>query len=89
MLAATTMIQELSKCGLRRRIRLFEGFAPLSGADHAEVVDMLRQVVRNPDLGAIIPPGEIISARDGTLRPIFGVSDREPRIPPVVSVFPA
>ena len=89
MHSAATILDELSRCRLRRRIRLFEGFAPLQGADDAEVADMLRQLILNPYPGAIIPPNQIIAPEAGTLRPIIGISEREPRIPPVISVLPA
>ena len=57
MLSAVTVLDELSRHRLRRRIRLFEGFAPLQGEDDAEVVNMLRQVIMNPKSGRHHPSG--------------------------------
>ena len=88
MLTAANIIDELSKCRLRRRIRLFEGFAPLPGASHTRVVNMLRQVIVDQDADAIVHPDAVITPGTGTVRPIFGIHGRDPKIPPVVCVLP-
>ena len=92
---AERLIWRLRRCKRRRQVRLFEGAASLK-ADHHEVADKLRQVVKGEIGCPIVSPNEITAGRKHThLWPITGIegwdSHKPPKdsmIPPVVWILP-
>ena len=92
---AERLIWELRRCQRGREVRLFEGAASLN-ADHHEVADRLREVIKGEIGCPILSPKEITASRKNTyLWPITGIEGwdshkppKESMIPPVVWILP-
>ena len=91
LIATTYLIRAISEASRAREIRLFEGlvsFKPKGTASsHSNDVMLLRDVIWGvPGVGRVVPPNELASSSDHTLRSAFAVAGMDYGVPPVISV---
>lgn len=84
-------MRAISDTSRTREIRLFEGlvsFKPKgSASDHSKDVLLLRKVVWGIDkISRVVPPDELTTSPDHTLRSAFAVSGMDYGVPPVIVV---
>jgi hypothetical protein len=87
MLGAIYLIDRLNASDSICKVRLFEGFAPLSKVDHAKIAGALRKVVKQRIDDRIVKPCDILKRESGCVTPAYRVTNGDGKIPPVVRLL--